>query len=740
MSRRKFLKIGVFSGTVLAVGCYLSLGGEKSKSGQQLWPAHSADFKPNAWVCVGKDDSITIRVHHTELGQGISTALAMVVAEEIDAAWDSIKTEIAPAEAVYKNPEYKIQMTAGSTSVKTSWVPLRQAGAMARKLLISAAAAHWRVDSDTCSTGQGTVMHKKTGRKLRYGQLVDAASCLSLPEQVKLKRPEQYHIIGSPIPRLDIPDKTTGRATFGIDFHLPGLIHATVIHPPAFGTRLISFDDTDARRCPGVRNILAIRSGIAVVAETFWQAKTAADTLKIEWQTDSQNEMTTAAIQARWKTLMQEKGKHLFQRGDTDKAFEAASHTIQAIYELPYQGHATPEPMNCTAHVKRDRCDIWVPTQNQDAAQETAARITGLGYDQVCVHTTFAGGGFGRRVAVDYVAEAVEISQAVQMPVKVVWTREEDMQNDCFRPAMTVNVKAAIDDRGVPTAWYYQMVGSDHMAHQLPDLIPCILPYGVPRALRNMIGGLAKVVLPRVVPGKKAAEGAAPLAYAIENVTVAYVHDDPGIPLGFWRSVAFSQNVFFVESFVDEIAAAAGRDPLELRLDLLQQSPRLRNVLKIAAEKANWPQNRSGNLYQGLAVYDFHGTSLAAVAEISMGPGGTIRVHRVVCAVDCGVAIHPRIVEDQISSGIAFGLTATLKSHITLTRGKVDQSNFHNFRLLRMDEMPAVQVHIVSGDHPPTGIGEAGVPLIGPAVANAVYAATGKRIRHLPIYPADLAT
>jgi CO/xanthine dehydrogenase Mo-binding subunit len=390
--------------------------------------------------------------------------------------------------------------------------------------------------------------------------------------------------------------------------------------------------------------------------------------------------------------------------------------------------------MNCTAHVEKDRCEIWAPTQNQDGAQETAARITGLGYDRIAVHTPFVGGGFGRRVSVDYVAEAVEISKAVRAPVKVTWTREEDMRNGFYRPAVLGLLEAALDADGQPIAWKHRVVGPDHMAHQLPHLIPTSLPYGIPRALRNTAGALASLILPRIVPGKKAVEGAAPLSYALANVAVEYVHDDPGIPLGFWRSVAFSQNVFFVESFMDEIAAAAGRDPLALRLSLLHPAPRLKDVLELAAEKANWGQPPRDNWYRGLAAYDFHGTHLAAVAEISVGKNDRIRVHRVVCAVNCGVVVNPKLVAAQITGGIAFGLTAALKSRITVTKGRVDQGNFDDFPLLRMHEMPEVEVHIVPSADSPTGIGESAVPIIAPAVANAFFAATGRRMRRLPLF------
>ncbi len=738
MNRRRFLKIGIASGAALTLGVYVGVGGEARKSGREVWPARPDAFTPNAWVRVGGDDSVTVRVHHTEMGQGIATALSMIVAEELDADWSRVGAEIAPAEAVYKNPEFGIQMTAGSTSVKTSWEPLREAGAAARHMLVAAAAARWGVTAGECSTQQGEVVHERTGRRIRYGALVEDAAKQPVPERVTLKNREQYRLVGKSIPRLDTPAKAHGRAEFGIDVRLPGLLHATVVHAPAFGACMEKFDAAEALRLPGVRKIAAIPSGVAVVADTFWQAKTAAEALKIQWEPNRKTEMTTSAIRARWETLVRTEGKNLFHQGDVENAFKDAAKTIEAVYEVPFQAHATPEPMNCTAHVQRDRCEVWAPTQNQDGAQEAAAHITGLGYDRVTVHTPFVGGGFGRRTAVDYVAEAVEISKMMKGPVKVIWTREEDMQNGFFRPASCALLKAGLDRQGRPLAWLHRIVGPDQLTYQLPNLVPTMLPYAVPRALRNVAGTLAGTVLPPLMRGKRAVEGAAPLCYDLENVTVEYVHDDPGVPLGFWRSVAFSQNIFFVESFMDEIAAATGRDPLELRLSLSQKNPRFKKVLEVACEKADWKKGPGGNLHQGIAAFDFHGTRIAVVAGIAIDERGRIRVPRVVCAADCGTVIHPRTIREQITSGIVFGLTATLKSRITLTDGKIDQSNFHDFRILRMNEVPDVQVHIVPGDYPPTGIGELAVPAIGPAVANAVFAATGKRIRHIPIFPEDL--
>jgi isoquinoline 1-oxidoreductase beta subunit len=735
MSRRRFLKIGAFAGAGLTVGIYLGTGGERRKSPTEVWPDRKGHFKPNAWVCIGPDESVTVRVNHTEMGQGITTALAMIVAEELDADWANVRVDIAPAEALYKNPAFNCQMTAASTSVKTSWDPLRRAGAAARQMLMAAAARTWGVPFQECRTERGAVVHEASARRLRYGALVEAAAKSPAPEQVVLKKRGSFRIIGQPMPRLETPEKIHGSAVFGIDVRVPGMLNAAVVHAPVFGARVVAFDATAAGPMPGVRQVFEISSGIAVVADTFWQAKTAADNIRIQWAPSEREGLSSESLRERWAELCRTKGKSVFQQGDPEGAFTNAAKTLQAIYELPYQAHATPEPMNCTAHVEKDRCEIWASTQNQDGAQEAAARITGLGYDRIVVHTPFAGGGFGRRITVDYVAEAVEVSKVIRAPVKVTWTREEDMRHDFYRPAVLGMLEAALDADGRPIAWKHRIVGPDHMAHQLPRLIPTSLPYGIPRALRNTTGALASMILPRIVPGKKAVEGAAPLSYALANVAVEYVHDDPGIPLGFWRSVAFSQNVFFVESFMDEIAAAAGRDPLELRLSLLNPTPRLKGALKLAAEKTNWGQPPPANGYRGLAAYDFHGTHLAAVAEISAGKNDRLRVHRVVCAVNCGVVVNPKLVADQITGGIAFGLTAALKSRITVTKGRVDQGNFDDFPLLRMHEMPEVEVHIVPSADPPTGIGESAVPIIAPAVANAFFAATGRRIRRLPLHP-----
>lgn len=738
-SRRWFLKAGVLAGTGLVVGLYFGLGGEQDKSIAEMWGNPAGTFIPNAWLRIDTNGQVTIRVNHSEMGQGISTALPMIVAEELCADWSLVKAEIAPAESAYKNPAFNSQMTAASTSVRTSWDILRKAGAAAREMLIQAAARIWQVKPAECRAENGAMYHDPSGRSLAYGDIVKQTSLFHEPKLVQLKDSKDFSTVGKDFHRLDVSDKIQGLAVFGIDVKLPGLLIAAVVHPPVWGGQPIRVDSETVRKMPGVRHVLEIENSIAVVADTYWQAQNAADALNIEWKNTDRPGWDTNVLRQRWSALAKESGKVILNTGDINKAMADAHRTLEAAYELPFQAHATPEPMNCTAHVQMDKCEIWAPTQNQDAAQETAARITGLPYKHVYVHTTYVGGGFGRRVVVDYVAEAVRISKAVNAPVKVIWTREQDMHNDFYRPATYNVLRAGLGADGRPTAWSHRIVGPDHMSHMIKELLPSMLPYRIPRGARNVVASLGGEIGSIMAPGKKISEGAAPLSYGIDNVVVDYVKDDPSVPVGFWRSVGHSHNAFVVECFMDEIAHASGRDPVALRLDLLKQNPRFQAIISLAAEKSDWGKQLPPGIYQGVAAHDFHDTLLCCVAEISVSDQGRIKVHRATMAVDCGTVINPKIVRAQISGGIAFGLTATLKGEITLRKGRVKQGNFDDFPLLRMDEMPRVDVHIMPSDQPPTGIGESAVPLIGPAVANAVFAATGKRIRKLPIYPSDLS-
>lgn len=738
MDRRRFLQVSLVGGVGLVVSCYAPLRARSRMPSAHAEDAHNQGLKPNAWLRIGTDDTVTVMVNHSEMGQGIMTALSMIVAEELEADWSKVRAEIAPVHPVYKNPDFGVQATGGSTSVRTSWDILRPAAAATRELLIAAAAKTWGVRTSECRAVKGTVVHDASGRTLQYGQLVKKAAGLPIPDNVPLKQPDRFEVIGKRFPRLDTPAKAEGSAVFGIDVKLPHMLVATVVRAPTLGGTLASFDPKMAKAVPGVDRVLPIPSGVAVVADTFWHAKKAAEALKVEWKPGKNAQLSSKQIATRWARLSGTVGDNIRDDGDVENALRKASKTIEAVYHLPYQAHACPEPMNCTAHVRKDGCDVWVPTQNQGGTQEIAAKLTGLDLDAVKVHTTYLGGGFGRRGDVDFVIEAVQISKAIGAPVKVMWTREDDIRNDHFRPAAYNVVRAGLNAQGVPMAWWHRMIAPSYMDWTIESVASAKMPQWLPRPLKNLAARAFIPVAKYKMSGGSAVGGAATMAYAIDNVRVEYIKDDPGVPVGAWRSVANSRNAFVVESFLDEIAAASGKDPYLLRYELLRNAPNRRSVLKLAAEKAGWGRKPPEGLFRGIAVHDFHDTAVAMVAEISIERGREIKVHRVVCGVHCGIVINPRTIERQIAGGIVFGLTATLKGEIRIKNGRSEQSNLDDFPLLRMDEMPKVDVYIVPSIQPPTGIGEVGVPPIAPAIANAVFAATGKRIRKLPINPDDL--
>ncbi|MGD8563328.1 MAG: molybdopterin-dependent oxidoreductase [Desulfarculaceae bacterium] len=732
-SRRRFLKWSALAAGGLALGVYGVSGGEKVKKASEVWEAGPGDMAPNAWVRIGLDGRVTVRVNHTEMGQGVSTSLPMIVAEELDADWSKVDFEIAPAESIYKNPQFNTQMTAASTSLHTSWDILRRAGAAAREMLIAAAADRFKAPSSQCRTQKGQVIHQPSSRSLSYGELARDAAQKPVPENPRLKSPDRFELIGRPLPRLDTPAKVKGRAVFGLDVRMPGLLTAMVVHPPILGGRLAFLDPGPALAVPGVRRVLPMEKGVAVVAEAFWPAQKGADALKITWDNDQALDLDSDALMKRWAALARQPGDTVFETGELDAAMASAHRIVEASYESPFQAHATPEPMNATAWVRPDRCEVWAPTQHQDAAQEIAARICGLPYSKVSIHTTFTGGGFGRRICVDYVAEAVQVSKAMAAPVKIVWTREEDMRGDYYRPANYHLLRAGLDQSGQIIGWLHRLVGPDHFGHQMQGLIPSMMPYAVPRLFRNAGTSLARLLVPYVVPGKKIMLGAAPLDYKIENMRAEHINDDPGVPIGFWRSVAHSHNAFVKECFLDRVARTVGRDPLEYRLGLLPKNSLLRPTLECAAQKAGWGRPSGSDLFQGLAAHNFHETMLACVAEVSPDKSQGLKINRIVCAVDCGLPVNPRTVEDMVIGAIIFGLTATVKSSISIRKGRVQQGNFDDFPLIGMDEAPPIQVHIMKSSRPPHGLGEAAVPIIAPALANAVTAATQKSIQRLPL-------
>lgn len=737
-TRRDFLKICAVTGSGLMVGLQLQGCSENTSRLTLKKSKDQQEAMPNAWIKIGKDNTVTIMVSHSEMGQGIATALCMIVAEELEADWSGVRFEMASVADVYKHPKYGIQWTVSSMSVQSSWDRWRVAGATARELLISAAARLWQVSRDECRAENSHVIHQPSQARLPYGDLIFKTDGLTQLEKPTLKKPDEFKIIGRSIRRLDSQSKIDGAAVFGINVKLPLMLIATLVHPPALGASPKSMNSQAILKMPGIREVLIIKTGIAIVADTFWQAQSAMDMLKVEWQQDNRPTVSTDQLFDRWTAMGKKEGKAFFKTGNVGAQFKGAAKVVEAFYDLPYQAHATPEPMNCTAHVSENRCEIWAPTQNPKGAQEVAAVITGLDNDRIFVHTTFLGGGFGRRALVDYVGEAVEISQRVKAPVKVIWTREEDIRHDFYRPATHNVLKAVLDRKGHPTAWLHRIVGADVFAQTLPKIVSGMMPDFLPRFVKNWATTLAHSLMPPMIAGKNAIKGAGPLPYTIPNMQVEFVNDDPGIPLCWWRSVAPSSNCFAVESFMDELATVAGRDPFELRFELLAQSPRLRNVLRLAADQAKWSTPPPTGIHRGIAAQDFQETMMALVAEISVSANGHIKVNRIISVVDCGIAINPGNIIAQVQSAVAFGLTATLKSSITFKEGKTEQSNFHDFPLLRIDEMPQVEVHIVPSTRPPTGIGEVAVPLVGPAVANAVYAATGRRIRKLPITPGDL--
>lgn len=703
VSRRTFLKITSVTGSGLALAIYFG-------DVDQAFAAETIDtFSPNAFLRIDKTGVVTIQVAKSEMGQGVRTALPMIVAEELDADWNSVRIE----PAIY-DPKYGDMGTGGSTSVRTSWEPLRKAGAAARAMLVASAAKKWKVDKTSCHTEKGVVIHSPTKRKLSYGELVELAATLPVPDEKKivLKDPKSFQLLGTPISRLDIPEKVDGSAQYGLDVKVPGMLYAFVARCPVFGGKLIGYDDTKIKSIPGIRHVVPISTGVAVVADSVWSAKNGRDQLDVKWYEGSGASVSSETIKQAYDELIKKDGMIAKTNGDLSKALETAAKKIEADYELPFQAQCPMEPMNCTADVRADSCEIWAPTQWPELINQDAVRITGIPSTAIKIHITLLGGGFGRRLQVDYALEAVEISKAIKAPVKVIWTREDELQHSTYRPNSLHRLTGVLNSQSVPIVWNHRLV--------TPSINACLFP------------GNFDV--------NEATEEAAAVPYAIPNFQVEWTpsnHIAPNIPLGWWRSVYASQTAFAEESFLDELANAAGKDPYEFRLALLAKAPRHKGVLQLAASKADWGKPLPQGHGRGIAVYYSFRSYAAQVAEVSVSKDGDVRVHRVVCAIDCGMIVNPSIIEAQIQSGIVFGLSATLKGGITFEKGRVVQSNFHDYELLRFNEMPQVEVHIVPSTEPPGGIGEPGVPPIAPAVANAIFAATGKRIRRLPIQRHD---
>jgi len=649
------------------------------------------------------------------MGQGILTALCMMAAEELDCDWKKIRTEFAPAAKEYFNPAFGMQGTGGSSSVRSSWDPMRKAGAAARDMLLQAAAQQWGVDKSACRTENGVIYHDASKRKLTYGNVAAAAAMLPVPQNVPTKDPKQYRIVGKPTKRLDTPDKVNGVAEFGIDVRKPEMLYAVVERCPVFGGKVASYDAAKAKAVPGVKNVVEISRGIAVVADNTWAAMQGRRALDVKWDEGPTATASSDSISKLFADQMAKPGAEARKEGDAASALSGAAQKIEAVYEVPYLAHATMEPINCTADVRADRVDVWAPTQFQTMAQGMAAKISGLKPENAFIHTTYLGGGFGRKAGTDFVMEAVETSKAIGKPVKLTWSREDDMQHDYYRPASYAKLAAGIGADGWPVAWTTRIACSSIMEAWFP-------------------GSTKNNLDPTSV------EGVANLPYSIPNIYVDYVRTEPGIPVGFWRSVGASQNGFFSECFMDELAIAGKKDPYEFRLRLLDKAPRLHGVLELAAQKAGWDKPLPAGRYRGIAVLEAFQSYASQVVEISVDrKARSVKVHRVVCAVDVGRVVNPTNIVMQSESAIVYGLSSALYGAITISGGRVNQTNFNNYQVLRIDAMPTIETYIVPSEEKPTGAGELAVPPLVPALCNAIFAATGKRIRRMPIRSEDLA-
>lgn len=686
LDRREFLIVG---GTV---GAGLLIGFRVLDAESPVAIDAPADFAPSGYLRVGSDGVITLYADHVELGQGVMTALPMIVAEELDADWSTVRIERMPDDP---SAWPRRIMTVGSQSVRTSWAPLRKAGATAREMLISAAAASWSVDRAGCRAENGFVVHAASGRRAGYGELANAAARMPVPGDPPLKDPKTFRIVGTKRPRVDIPSKTNGTAQFGIDVRVPGMLVATVVRSPVLGGTVKSFDATAAKATPGVKDVVQFESGMAVLAVDTWSALKGRSALKVEWNAGPNAALTSDGIRKQFTAQLADTGKVFTDRGDALAALASASNVVTADYELPFAAHATMEPMNCTAHVRADGVDVWVPTQAPTNFQVMAAQLAGVAPSAVKLHVTMVGGGFGRRSRPDVLQDAVRLSKLAGAPVKVMWTREDDMRHDFYRPFGMHRLSGAVGADGMPVAWTHRLVTQNALSEG------------------DTVGG------------------AADLPYAIPNVRVELVAATSAVPVAPWRSVGHSQTGFVTEAFLDELAAAGKQDPVALRRRLLANAPRYLGVMELAVSKSDWGKPMPAGSGRGIAVHAMTGSWVAQIAEVTV-VNNVIRVNKVICAVDCGVVINPDTLAAQMEGSIIYGLTCALKNEITVAGGMIEQGNFNTYPMLRLSEAPRVEVYTVPSGAAPGGIGEPGVPPIAAAVANAVFAATGKRLRKLP--------
>ena len=702
VTRRNFLKGAAAASGGLVIAMYLPGCSKPDQSAQSSGPPKLVPA--NAWLRIGTDGSIVVLCDRSEMGQGVYTALPTLIAEELGVDPAAIKVEFAPPGTEYVNSLIGAQVTGGSTSVRDAWDKLRLAGAEARERLIAAAARDWGAPASSCTVANGYVVF--TSRRKSFGELAEAAAALPKPENIRLTTRDKYQYIGKDHQRLDTPAKVDGSAQFGIDVRLPGMLYAALAQSPVLGGSVKTFKGDKAQSMPGVRHVLQTSSGVAVIADSWWQAKQARDALEIEWDAGPNAKLSNARIYAGLKSASSAKGKEARADGDALGALKSLSRRVEATYELPMLAHSTLEPQNCTAEFRDDGCHVYVPTQAQQLAQTAASQAAGLPPEKVFVHTTFLGGGFGRRLDVDFIPAAVECARAAGKPVKVLWTREDDTTHDKYRPPARNTLTAGFDSAGTLNAVRIHLVA------------PSVTARWAPAAVANSVDPFA-------------VEAAHNFPYDAPNVYVDYLQHEIGIDVGYWRSVSHALNCFCVESFMDELAYEAQLDPYEFRRSLLSKQPRWLSVLEAAAKKAQWGRPAEGR-HQGIALMSGYDTYLAQVAEVSV-QGKQLKIHRIVCAIDCGQMVNPSIVRAQAEGGVIFGLTAALWGEVNIENGRVKEQNFDAYRMLRINETPPIEVHLLESTEKPGGMGEPTVALVAPAVCNAIYAATRKRLRTLPI-------
>jgi isoquinoline 1-oxidoreductase subunit beta len=718
LNRRQFMLTTSAVGGALVLEFFLpSRWAEAAAIAEQPWYHHTtAGTEVNAWLAIGSDDSVTIRVAQSEMGEGVFTSMPMLVAEELACDWTKVRAEYASANrSLRENRVYQRMATGGSGAVRRSREYLQQAGASARARLIAAAAQQWGVPGSECRVENGMVIHPASGRRINYGAVAARAAQVKLDAEPAIKTPAQFTLLGKSLNRLDVPLKVDGSATFGIDVRLPDMLYASVMTCPVFGGKLRRYDFDAIKSMPGVRIAVEVPHGVAVVADSYWRAKTALEVMPIEWDFGAHANASSEAFRQTFREALEKAGVVAAEKGDALGALQAAGQVVEADYEVPYLAHACMEPMNCTAQVRPERVDVWVSTQNPEAALAAAAETAGMAPENTYVHTCFLGGGFGRRFYNDDVRQAVSVAKALNgRPVKLIWTREEDMRHDFYRPMAALRFRAGLDANGVPIAWFNRSVTHSILSGIRPA---------------DVKGGIDRTSV----------EGLANIPYGFAEHRIEHLIHNTHVPVAFWRSVGASQNAFAVECFLDEVAHAGGKDAVELRRLLLKDHSDWLHVLNTAAQKANWGKAMPPGTAQGLAIAESFGSIVAEVAEVSVSKRGEVRVERIVCAVDCGHVVNPLTVAEQMESSVVYGLTATLYGQITIKHGRVVEGNFDDYQMLRLDAMPEVETYLaLSGGTKWGGIGEPGVPPVAPAVCNAIFKITGKRVRSLPLSNHDL--